>query len=101
MASTRAWSAKADHALKPARRLSVTTARPSSDSALTDIALGPSPGSRRWLGRGELDPDGSVIARALPSPHMALDAGGSETLAQGGAQQEMIDAKPGVAGEGV
>ncbi|MGC1888475.1 MAG: hypothetical protein WA709_20670 [Stellaceae bacterium] len=37
----------------------------------------------------------------FPRPHLAVDAGGNQTGGKGRAQQQVIDAQPGVAGKGV
>jgi hypothetical protein len=42
-----------------------------------------------------------VIARPFAGPHIAVDAGGNQVTGEGRAQQQMIDAQPGVAGKGV
>ena len=42
-----------------------------------------------------------LIARMVTGPHMALDAGGNQAAGNGRAQQQMVDAQSGVAGERV
>jgi hypothetical protein len=42
-----------------------------------------------------------VIARVFAGPHLAVDAGGNQAAGKGRAQQQVIDAQPGVAGKGV
>jgi hypothetical protein len=42
-----------------------------------------------------------VIARPFAGPHIAVDAGGNQAAGNGWAQQQMIDAQPGIAGKGV
>jgi hypothetical protein len=64
---------------------------------------------RRRVGAGrddplsvrKFDPDGRVIACPFAAPHLAIDLGGDQALRNGRAQQQMIDAQPGVAGKGV
>jgi beta-glucosidase len=46
-----------------------------------------------------LDPDGRVVARLLTRPHLPVDPAGDQAASKGRAQQEMIDAQTGVAGE--
>ena len=50
---------------------------------------------------GKFDPDGRVIARVFPGPHIAVDAGSAQAAGKGWAQQQVIDAQSGVAGKGV
>ena len=42
-----------------------------------------------------------MIARPFAGAHIAVDAGGSQAADKGQAQQQMINAQPGIAGEGV
>ena len=42
-----------------------------------------------------------MIARVFAAAHLTVHAGGSETLGQGRAEQQMIDAETGVARKGV
>ena len=43
------------------------------------------------------DPSGRVIARTFEPPHLAVDAGVNQALCGFGIQQQMIDAKSGIA----
>jgi hypothetical protein len=42
-----------------------------------------------------------VIARPFAGPDIAIDAGGNQAAGKGWAQQQVIDAQPGIAGKGV
>jgi hypothetical protein len=42
-----------------------------------------------------------VIARPFAGPHIAIDADGNQAAGKGWAQQQVIDAQPGIAGKGV
>jgi hypothetical protein len=42
-----------------------------------------------------------MIARVLATAHVAVHAGGNKALRQRRTEQKMIDAEPGVAGEGI
>ena len=54
-----------------------------------------------WLptrgGISKHDPGGGVIARAFEPPHLAVDAGFNQAFCSFRVQQQMVDAKAGVA----
>src|SRR4051812_46074427 len=47
----------------------------------------------------QLDPGRRMIARTREPAHVAVDAGSSQALGQWWAQQQMVDAQVGIAGE--
>ena len=68
--------------------------------AFTGVDVPASQGLRRRI--AELDPGRRVVAGLLPAAHVPVDAGGLQAAARRPrAQQQMVDAQAGVAGEGV
>jgi hypothetical protein len=57
------------------------------------------PAAGAGSGVGKFDPDGRVIAGPFAAAHLAVDTGGDKAAGNRRAQQEMIDAQSGVAGE--
>src|SRR5437868_6254267 len=57
--------------------------------------------SYRRLTIFKLDPGRRMIARPFPPPHLAVDVGGNQPRGRVGAEQEMVDAQPGIARPGV
>jgi hypothetical protein len=50
---------------------------------------------------GDLDPDGRVIARLLPTAHVTVHVGIGQAGRELRADQQMVDAEPGIPGIGV
>src|SRR5688572_8078031 len=59
------------------------------------------PASRRLRGNRKLDPDRRVVARFFPAADIAIDIGCDEPLRNQRIEQEMVEAKPGIAAPGI